>query len=220
MTNSRGRWVLVLGCLVLVLAGFAAMYVRDLSTGADNTRQDATIAQLQAGLEVANVRLSRAGEQPVEVPPVPAPDTPAAATIVIDGPPGDTGPRGLPGDTGPRGLPGRTGAPGSVGATGAPGAPGDTGPGGDPGSVGATGAPGADGALGAPGVDGPVGPAGPTGADGAPGATGAPGADGRGIRALTCTEAGVLTVTYTDDTSTEVGACTPTQPATLRGARK
>ena len=90
---------------------------------------------------------------------------------------------------GPRGPAGPTGPTGRSGTPGAPGAAGD------------------DGSTGAAGQTGPAGPKGDTGAKGDTGDRGPAGADGRGISNLQCGDDGRWTVTYTDGTSEDAGAC-------------
>lgn len=111
-----------------------------------------------------------------------------------------------PGATGPAGLAGQPGIQGQTGAPGATGAAGATG------TAGAAGINGANGSQGAPGPQGPPGPSGSDGkpgADGAPGPAGPSGTDGRGIRDAQCGDDGRWTVTYTDGTTSDAGACRP-----------
>lgn len=137
------------------------------------------------------------------------------------GPVGPVGPAGVPGRDvtagqvaaavtsycsplmciGPAGKDGADGSPGAPGSNGGPGADSTT-----PGPQGPQGVPGPAGQDGAPGAQGPAGN------DGAPGKDGANGLDGRGIATLTCDDAGIWQVTYTDGTTASAGVCRTENP--------
>ncbi|UUW88475.1 collagen-like protein [Pimelobacter simplex] len=140
----------------------------------------------EAALAAANAQLVRLGEEPIEAPPV-----------AVSPQQGPMGPGGPPGPRGPRG-PGCVEQLGLEPCQGDDGASGPTGP---TGTVGQTGAQGPEGKT------GPAGPPGERGPDGPPGAPGAPGAEGRGITRTFCGEDGRWSITYTDGTTTDGGAC-------------
>lgn len=127
-------------------------------------------------------------------PPIPPAIRGAQGDIGIQGPVGPRGPRGAScveelGLRTCRGPDGDTGTTGTPGSDGVPGVAGKNG---------------ADGKDGAPGPQGEPGPAGPAGAD------------GRGIASLSCTDAGVWQVTYTDGATADAGSCRTNPGGQLR----
>lgn len=161
------------------------------------------LAQAHAAQQVIIEELHRQlldeGVTPAYDPPAPDPALP--------GEPGVPGKNGKDGEPGPPGVPGRDGE--SVqGPPGPAGPPGEAGQDGES-VVGPAGPAGADGQS----VVGPQGPPGET----VVGPAGPAGADGRGITGATCDEtSGRWTLTWTDGTTTDAGACIyipPVDPA-------
>ena len=146
-----------------------------------NGAQDKAMKAHAEALAEANVRLQKAGEPPVSVPPIPRP-APVVGAPGEDGEDGARGPAGLPGAAivGPRGPVGPAGRAGEDGESikGDPGATGTAGPKGDTGATGSRGEQGQRGDAGANGEPGPPGPPGPPGLNGAPGPPGPQGVPG------------------------------------------
>ncbi len=134
--------------------------------------------QNSAALEEANERVDVLGQQVRSLGEDPV--VPTSPLVAVPGPRGERGLRGLMGEEGPTGP---VGPAGQAGADGSVGAQGDTGPAGP---------------QGAPGPQGPAGERGAAGSDGEP---------GRGIASLECEPDGRWTVTYTDGTDEDAGAC-------------
>jgi len=169
---------------------------------------------------------------------------PATLEILLTGPSGATGPKGVTGPTGPTGVTGPIGAAGGTGPTGATGAagpPGPTGitgatgpvgptgnmgPRGATGSTGPTGATGSrgpspsgpSGPTGAPGITGPTGPTGPTGSIGPPGPAGSAGAAGPAGPTGATGSLGPAGPTGATGTSGVFGPTGPTGPTGLPGS--
>lgn len=197
------RWAPVLaaaGLLVAIITLMAVILTQQSLIASWSERYD----EQTAAAEALRQQVEGMGESPVAQPLPPATSGPQDIPSASDGAPGAPGPRGPQGPQGPAGAdgtPGQDGAQGLAGPQGVqgvqgrPGEPGSAvlGPPGPAGSDGATGAAGQDGADGAPGPAGPAGPA---------------GADGRGIASLFCDPVtGRWTVTYTDATTADAGAC-------------
>lgn len=181
--------LMVLGAIVLVSLNNAQLRAENQDMYADLQASQENAQSLYEQLLAEGVEPE--GEPPAEVAP---------------GPAGQKGDRGLPGQDGedgtdstvpgPPGVPGRDGQDSTV-----------------PGPAGAQGRDGKDSTV--PGPAGPAGPAGKDGADsttpgpqGEQGPAGPAGADGRGIESLYCEDTtGRWTVTYTDSTTADAGAC-------------
>ena len=179
---------------IFALAGWAAWSSWRVEAWSDMYKEQTKTA------EALRAQVEELGAQPVAepMPQAEGADIPAA----VPGAPGVAGPRG------PQGEPGEDGkdstVPGPAGKDGAPGKPGE------PGADGETvvGPAGQDGAPGAPG-ESVVGPKGDTGA------TGEKGDPGRGITDAVCDQTtGHWTLTWTDGTTTDAGACihVPAEP--------
>lgn len=229
---TRGSRVLswvVLGAVAfgIVIMLSLVMYQQGLNSH-DSDRQQAEIAALQAGLDEANERLERRGEDPVPVPSVAPGADPRAPQVII-------------GDQGPGPTPAQIAAAVSEYCSG--GRCEGSGP--TKAQVSAAVAEYcADGACrGEPGADAPPAPAGkqgergpgPTaeqiaaavdaycaagacrgadGTNGSDGANGLPGKDGRGIAKTECHSTGDWIITYTDGTAgTTPGPCRVVQQA-------
>lgn len=150
-------------------------------------------SELRAQLAASQSNAQELYEQLIEEGVDPDGEAPAE---VAPGPTGPSGPRGERGERGPTGPPGNIGLPGPPGTPGTPGAPGTNGSTGD---------------TGAPGPSGLRGDSGPAGPQGDPGVPGPAGADGRGIQSLYCDDVtGRWTVTYTDTSTADAGACRTT----------
>lgn len=113
-----------------------------------------------------------------------------------------TGPQGSTGPAGPQGPQGIQGPQGPTGPAGPQGPAGETIFGGPPGPQGETGAQGPQGPAGDPG---PQGPPGASGATGPRGFEGEKGDDGRGILSAEIDANGLITFTYSDGTSEDIG---------------
>jgi hypothetical protein len=225
--NSKTRVAVVLGALAFILLALAAMFLINLQQNAKRDDQIAKLATSNEGqkqaTDKANDRLQQAGlptvAAPEQVTPTVGPGSRGQAGVPgangVDGAPGPVGPGGQPGRNGSSGADGSDGVngdmgvPGQTGAVGKDGSPGKDGEAGSDGAPGNAGPPGADGT----GEQGPPGADGQNGENGQDGRDGADGAPGRGVVSVACTTDGRLIVTYTDDTSTDSGACPTAQPS-------
>ena len=213
----------------VVSAGFASVVLvvlvlltfRIFSYEADFRQYDRALVQSSQkadanakAIEQANKRLRKAGQPTVQVPtqtvnispPMPRPGQGPAGPAGIpgqDGVDGQDGTDGRPGLGGPTGPPGPSGQPGVAidGRDGGSGPQGLPGKDGSPGPIGPTGLPGP---TGVPGEQGKQGDKGDKGEKGDEGKEGKDGENGRGIKEITCNEAGELLITYTDDTTSTV----------------
>lgn len=183
-----------MGLLLAAYVYVALDNVTDANTALaeKNGKQDEGISALQAIVEAQNQKLEELGEQPVADPEDVVPDSDDDGPILI------AGPRGAMGPIGPQGRPGPAST--VAGPAGPPGASSTV-----PGPSGPSGSDGNDGAAGKDGVDGAKGDR------GEPGKDGADGKDGRGITSTTCSD-GRWTVTYTDGSAEDAGACVPSLP--------
>lgn len=167
----------VVGLALAALVGFLLWRVTvlastDVESRADRLElrslveaQGQALDEQRAATMEANRRLREAGEDPVELPDVPA---------LVPGPSGEPGATGRRGPIGPPGPTGPNGRRGARGATGDTGTPGQTGPSGAPGATGATGDTGPQGPAGPPGPSGDTGPQGPAGPAGPAGTSAYP----------------------------------------------